>query len=340
MNNPIVIAAVGGIVVATAIGLNFVLWKDETPSRPPPKPPTEQSAKRAPDARPTPPKAEAKPGELTFDVVRINPKGDTVIAGRALPGATVVILDGGKPIGDVVADNRGEWVFVPSKPLPPGSRELGLEMRQPGKPAVVSESVVVLVVPERDRDVAGRETADQNQALALRVQRDGRGASTVLQKPSGDAAAVQIGIDAVDYDRAGNVVVSGRTAPNAQINLYLDNRFVGHARADRDGRWKIQPEAAIAPGTYKLRADKVGPGGKVAARVEIPFSRAEPQIAMKPGTTVVVQPGNSLWRMARRTYGDGFQFTLIYEANKDQIGDPDLIFPGQVFQLPVSRERS
>lgn len=340
MNNPIVLAAVGGIVVATAIGLNFVLWKDEAPSRPAPKASTEQAAKRVPNAKPESPKAEAKPGELTFDVVRINPKGDTVIAGRAVPGATVVIMDGGKPIGDVVADNRGEWVFVPSKPLPPGSRELGLEMRQAGKPSVLSESVVVLVVPERDRDVAGRETADQTQALALRVPRDGRGASTVLQKPSGAADAGQIGIDAVDYDRAGSVTVSGRTAPNAQVNLYLDNRFVGHARADREGRWKIQPEAAIEAGTYKLRADKVGPGGKVVARVEIPFARAEPQVAMQPGTKVVVQPGYSLWRMARRTYGDGFQFTLIYEANKDQIGDPDMIFPGQVFQLPVSRERS
>ena len=339
MNNPIVIAAVGGIVVATAIGLNFVLWKDETPSRPAPKAKTEQVAKRAPDARPAASKPEAMPGDLTFDVVRINPKGDTVIAGRALPGATVIILDGGNPIGEVVADNRGEWVFVPPKPLLPGSRELGLEMRQAGKPAVISESVVVLVVPERDRDVAGRESADQTQALALRVPRDGRGASIVLQKPSG-ATAGQISIDAVDYDRAGNVTVSGATAPNAQVNLYLNNRFVGHARADRDGRWKIQPEGAIATGTYKLRADKVGPGGKVVARVEIPFSRAEPQMAMKPGTTVVVQPGNSLWRMARRTYGDGLQFTLIYEANKDQIVDPDLIFPGQVFQLPVSRERS
>ena len=50
--------------------------------------------------------------------------------------------------------------------------------------------------------------------------------------------------------------------------------------------------------------------------------------------TVVVQPGNSLWRIARATYGSGFQFTLIYDANREQIDDPDLIFPGQVFKVP------
>ena len=52
------------------------------------------------------------------------------------------------------------------------------------------------------------------------------------------------------------------------------------------------------------------------------------------GQVVVVQPGNSLWRIARRVYGEGVQYTIIYSANKQQIGNPDLIYPGQVFQVP------
>ena len=47
-----------------------------------------------------------------------------------------------------------------------------------------------------------------------------------------------------------------------------------------------------------------------------------------------VQPGNSLWRIARRVYGDGPKYTEIYEANRSQIKDPDLIYPGQIFRLP------
>jgi nucleoid-associated protein YgaU len=52
------------------------------------------------------------------------------------------------------------------------------------------------------------------------------------------------------------------------------------------------------------------------------------------GQNVVVQPGASLWRIARRTYGDGIRFSLIYEANQTQIRDPDLIYPGQIFTVP------
>jgi nucleoid-associated protein YgaU len=48
----------------------------------------------------------------------------------------------------------------------------------------------------------------------------------------------------------------------------------------------------------------------------------------------VVQPGASLWRIARRTYGDGVHYSLIYEANQSQIRDPDLIYPGQIFTVP------
>ncbi|MEL7488070.1 MAG: LysM peptidoglycan-binding domain-containing protein, partial [Pseudomonadota bacterium] len=52
----------------------------------------------------------------------------------------------------------------------------------------------------------------------------------------------------------------------------------------------------------------------------------------------IVQPGNSLWRIARRAYGSGFQYTVIYEANADQIRDPDLIYPGQIFEVPEDSE--
>jgi nucleoid-associated protein YgaU len=47
-----------------------------------------------------------------------------------------------------------------------------------------------------------------------------------------------------------------------------------------------------------------------------------------------VQPGNNLWRLARAIYGRGTQFTVIYEANREQIRNPHRIFPGQVFAVP------
>jgi nucleoid-associated protein YgaU len=72
----------------------------------------------------------------------------------------------------------------------------------------------------------------------------------------------------------------------------------------------------------------------VAARIQVPFQRDQlPEGSVAEGR-VVVQPGNNLWRLARAAYGRGVRYTVIYEANRDQIRNPRLIFPGQVFAVP------
>ena len=94
--------------------------------------------------------------------------------------------------------------------------------------------------------------------------------------------------------------------------------------------------AAVAPGDHTLRLDQLAPDGRVAARVEAPFRRVLPaELPIAGAQIVVVQPGESLWRIARRLYGDGIHYTDIYQANLSLIRDPDRIFPGQVFATPA-----
>jgi nucleoid-associated protein YgaU len=49
---------------------------------------------------------------------------------------------------------------------------------------------------------------------------------------------------------------------------------------------------------------------------------------------VTVQPGSTLWAIATERYGEGIRYVQVFEANRDKIRDPDLIYPGQVFELP------
>ena len=321
VNRPLILAVAGGAVVIAAIGLNFYPL-DDAPTTPPPAPAV---AKAPESAAPT---AQSEPIKPTFDVVRVNPQGDTVIAGRAAPGARVRIMDGDQEIGTVTADRRGEWVFIPDKPLAAGNRQLGLEAIDPDGRVLQSETMVVLIVPEGGRGEEGSQT------LALRVPRQGSGGSTVLQGPAGDPS-LTVAIDNVDYDDSGALFLTGRAAPNGTVLIYLNDALIGQTRADAQGNWTINPDLLVKPGQYSLRADQVDGTGKVLARATIPFMRSESVEPLVPGTVVTVQPGNSLWRLARRTYGEGMRYTVIYEANKSQIGDPDIIFPGQKFTLPA-----
>ncbi len=114
---------------------------------------------------------------------------------------------------------------------------------------------------------------------------------------------------------------------------YLDNRLIGSGHVNESSKWRINPSQEISPGIYTMRFDAVR-GNSVIARLEIPFSRAAPLTDLQGDAFIIVQPGNSLWRIARRALGSGYNYTVIYEANSDQIIDPDLIYPGQVFEVP------
>ena len=89
---------------------------------------------------------------------------------------------------------------------------------------------------------------------------------------------------------------------------------------------------------YQLRVDEVREDGSVASRVETPFKPAAPAEAVAaqqaPVRQVTVQPGSTLWAIARDRYGEGVMYLRVFEANKDLIRNPDLIYPGQIFTVP------
>ncbi|MCY1127103.1 LysM peptidoglycan-binding domain-containing protein [Frigidibacter sp. RF13] len=93
-------------------------------------------------------------------------------------------------------------------------------------------------------------------------------------------------------------------------------------------------EAAAEPPAPEATAEAPAPAPASVA-TEVP---AEPAPAAPPPVTevrITVQPGFTLWQIARENYGDGVLYVRVYEANKDQIRDPDLIYPGQVFTVPA-----
>ena len=72
-------------------------------------------------------------------------------------------------------------------------------------------------------------------------------------------------------------------------------------------------------------------GGQKLGELALSFSRVTPP---EGAVAVDIQPGNNLWRIAQHSYGDGLRYTEIFQANRTQIHDPNLIYPGQVFAVP------
>jgi nucleoid-associated protein YgaU len=278
-----------------------------------------------PTSGPGAPQAAAALAPPTFDIVRVDAAGTAVIAGRGVAASKISLLVNSAPLMDSTADERGEWVAIVQKPLPTGAVELALVMTLEGGRTIRSDQTVVVNIPP---------TRDTKPLVVL--GRPG-GASEVLQSPFGDDS-MEFALLAIDYDDAGGVIFSGRAHPEAGVRVIASGKPVGATKADGIGRWSLTATSTLPPGRYDLQVDQLDDRGRVTAVLALPFERVTPETLAKAGpNSIIVQPGNSLWRIARRLYGSGWQYTVIYAANKTQIRDPDLIYPGQIFDVPKEK---
>ena len=344
------------------------------------------------------PAAVAKPAVPSFDTVRVEATGSTVIAGRAEPGSDVVAMLNGAAVATAKAGPDGSFVMVPDKPLPPGAGALTLQATLNGAqlnsdqtvavnikapeaaPAQVAAAADAPATPPATAATPPAATATQPAASGNTVAVLSPSEPTkILQAPAAPSNGVTL--DAVDYDTTGNIVFTGRAAPLSTVRIYVDNSQLADAVADDKGKWTFSGKSDIAPGNHSLRADQLNTDGKVASRVELPFTREEPakaaeaaqpaaatapaqtadatkpvdatkpadapqvaeatkpadQPAAAPAPTVqkiTIQPGNNLWKLSRGLYGLGSRYTVIFEANKDVIKNPELIYPGQILTAP------
>ena len=163
----------------------------------------------------------------------------------------------------------------------------------------------------------------------------------VISRSSAPELMSNVEIDTISYSEEGDVLLSGRAQSQAaSVRVYLDNRVITTLDVDTSGRWRGNlPD--VDTGVYTLRVDEVDVEGDVTSRVETPFKREAPEVLEAaagngdaPVKAITVQTGATLWAIARDRYGDGTLFVRIFEANSNSIKDPDLIYPGQVFDLP------
>jgi nucleoid-associated protein YgaU len=298
--------------------------------------------------------AAASPLKPAFDVVNVEPTGDAVIAGRAAPNAKVELRDAGKTVAEATADASGQFVIIPPA-LAPGGHSLSLAAEADKGTPETSEAVAVSVPEPEAKAVAAAApapaaapSAPSPPALAMR---------TVATPP---AAASRVAIRSVEADSAGGLVATGSAEPNATVRLYLNGADVADAKTQSDGRWSLTIKHGITPGGYVMRADEINPGdSSVVASADTPFeypaagtpapaagpapaeasaeqpkAPASADVVVDRVQTALVVPGHTLWALSQNYYGDPTRYPVIYEANRSQIRNPNLIYPGQVFVVP------
>ena len=256
--------------------------------------------------------------EPTFDNVIVDEDGQVVISGKASPNSLVKIYNGEELIGEVRANSNGDFVFIPADNFESGNYELKLFSNE-----IESKETVSVYIPEKILN---------NDSLVVLNDEAGQ-VKKVLQGTEESLKTKDLSFDSLSYSEDGMLQLSGKARPGSKIEAYIDGNLVGETITENDGFWNMVLNKPVNPGDYIIRFHQLE-NGSIISSIEAPIRQSDLSEVDIGNRTYVVQPGNSLWRISRRYYGKGILYTIIFANNNDQIENPHLIYPGQIFNIP------
>ncbi|MGP4690892.1 LysM peptidoglycan-binding domain-containing protein [Agrobacterium cavarae] len=259
-------------------------------------------------AQPATPSAPTTTGDAaqlpTFDVLRVEPDGSAVIAGKAQPGSQLEIVNKGEVIAKTPVEGSGDFAAVLDNPLPPGNHELVL--RATGKDGKVSESseVATVSVPvQKNGDLLAMVTTPGKASRVLTMPEAAPPALQAQVTPpaadgtqtpanaaqSGNAApeTASVRVTAVEFD-GSKIYIAGSAPAGTTIRALVDDTRVGESKAEASGSFVVEGDIQLSVGSHIITAEAVDASGKVTVRVRVPFSRPETDQA-----TVAMQPSGA-----------------------------------------------
>jgi nucleoid-associated protein YgaU len=366
-----ILFAVGGVLVA--IALSMVLLDDEGDQQVQPQSPSIELSQPAADKAETsdkdsgtslqPPNVTpATP--LTIDLARVKPDGAAVFAGTAAPNAKIRIFEGDILLGETIANANGEWVIVLEKSLAAGQHLISVAMeRSDGTTEMADRSLaveiyqdtetkpLVALLPETATEVPvliqSPDDVDKTKSAATASEATASGtivadaAEAAPAKPQAKSqiAASQIAAlapSAIVWRDASRILISGTSRGGVRVTVNDAKGQFGEALVLADGAWQVAGSLDMDIAVNQLRFALFDDANQIIARYDLPVKARDLAKGQDGSPLVVVNKGDMLWRIAYHQLGEGVKYVDIVRRNQQDIADPDLIYPKQIFAVPQS----
>ena len=366
-----ILFAVGGVLVA--IALSMVLLDDEGDQQVQPQSPSielsqpaadkaERSDKDSGTSLQPPNVTPAAP--LTIDLARVKPDGAAVFAGTAAPNAKIRIFEGDILLGETIANANGEWVIVLEKSLAAGQhlisvatersdgttemadRSLAVEIYQDTEtkplvallPETATEVPVLIQSPDDVDKTKSAATASEATASGTIVA-DAADAAPAKPQAKSQIAASQIAAlapSAIVWRDASRILISGTSRGGVRVTVNDAKGQFGEALVLADGAWQVAGSLDMDIAVNQLRFALFDDANQIIARYDLPVKARDLAKGQDGSPLVVVNKGDMLWRIAYHQLGEGVKYVDIVRRNQQDIADPDLIYPKQIFAVPQS----
>ncbi|MEW9522943.1 LysM peptidoglycan-binding domain-containing protein [Agrobacterium radiobacter] len=245
--------------------------------------------------------AQSSSGAPTFDVLRVEPDGSAVIAGKAQPGAKLEILSNGKVVAQTTIDGTGDFAAVFDNPLPPGDHELVLRSTDANGKATQSEEVATVSVPDgkagellamvakpgkASRVLAMPEAAPPalkpqaapSQQPATTSETSANTAAAPLAGTAAPSAAApltsSVQVTAVEFE-GSKIFVAGSAPAGSTVRALVDDTEIGKTTTEASGHFVIEGDVDLAVGSHIITVEELNADGTAKVRVRVPFERPQ-----------------------------------------------------------------
>ena len=306
---------------------------------------------------------------LIIDLARVKPDGAAVFAGTAAPNAKISIFEGDILLGETIANGSGEWVIVLEKMLAPGQHLISVAMERPDGSKELSDrslaveiyqdaesKPLVALLPETATDVPvliqspddvepaqpASTTATVTVTPSPAKPQPASTTATVTvtpspAKPQPDIATTQLAAltpTAIVWRDAGSILISGTSRGGIKVTATDPKRSFGEALVLADGDWQIAGSFDMSLTVKHLRFELYDEANRVIAHYDLPISARDIAKGQDGSPLIVVNKGDALWRIAYHQLGEGVKYVDIVRRNRQDISDPNLIYPKQIFAVP------
>ena len=278
-----------------------------------------------------------------IDIFKVSPDGSFVIAGKGQPNSNINILNKGDLIENSIVDSDGNWVVVSKENLKTGDNLISIDQINNNGLVLRHKQLFITKIDKQKKD----------QPLVISVPNKNGKNISIIQQPTEKQKIYKVendlgiqkkiksnkktfNVKTIFFNENGFVSIQGEVNFGQKIELYINKKIMETIKIE-NSKWQYNSDTKFDYGLHDLLVVLKSDKDETLDKITLPFMRVEMPYNDVPENFILIKPGDMLWTIAYRLYGDPFKYIEIFEENKDQITNPDLIFPGQLFSVPPEK---
>ena len=278
-----------------------------------------------------------------IDIIKVSPDGSFVIAGKGQPNSNINILNKGDLIDSSIVDSDGNWVVISKENLKTGDNLISIDQINNNG----------LVIKHKQLFITKIDKLKKDQPLVISVPNKNGENINIIQRPLEKQKIYKVendlviqkkiksnkkifNVKTIFFNENGFVFIQGEVNFGKRIELYINKKIMETMKIE-NSKWQYNSDTIFDYGLHDLLVVLKSDKDEILDKISFPFMRVEMPYNDVPENFILIKPGDMLWTIAYRLYGDPFKYIQIFEENKDQITNPDLIFPGQLFSIPLEK---